>query len=271
MAVRLKDGGTAVMAGLDGVSPKADTMTHDESKRPASARRGQALLVEDEPSIREVMRLHLTLAGFEVAEISDGSRALELARTSRFDLIVLDVMLPMVDGMTLCRVLREDSANADVPILMVTAKDSESDKVLGLESGADDYLTKPFGTRELVARAAALVRRHRRGAPPAEATRQLSQHDVALDLDKRRAIVREQTIELTKQEFELLQLLMTHPGIVFSREALRVRVWGGDTYVTERTVDTVISRLRRKIEVDAQDPELILTAWGVGYRFVDAD
>jgi DNA-binding response OmpR family regulator len=247
-------------------------MTHAESTaRPAPPRR-QALLVEDEESIREVVRLHLELAGFSVTEIADGARALNVGRTTHFDLIVLDVMLPGLDGMTLCRAFREQGANTDTPTLMLTAKDTESDKVLGLESGADDYLTKPFGTRELVARATALLRRHRRNRDePTETTRRLSRQHIVLDLDKRGATVRSQTIELTKQEFDLLEQLLSHPGIVFSREALLAKVWGGDTYVTERTIDTVISRLRRKIEIDPQDPELILTAWGIGYKFVDAD
>ena len=246
-------------------------MTNTESNPVAGRPRWRALVVEDEAPIRELVRLHLSLAGFDVTEIADGSRALDLGRTTRFDLIVLDLMLPGIDGLTLCRVLRADGANAAAPILMLTARDSESDKVLGLESGADDYLTKPFGTRELVARATALVRRHRRGGPESvESTRQIARQDIALDLDKRHATVRSRIVELTKQEFDLLQLLITHPGIVFSRAALLAKVWGGDTYVTERTVDTVISRLRRKVEVDPQDPELILTAWGVGYKFIDA-
>src|SRR6185436_17263161 len=159
------------------------------------------------------------------------------------------------------------------PILMVTAKDTESDKVLGLESGADDYVTKPFGTRELVARVTALLRRQDRLAapPPDEGTRSLSRRGITLDLDKRQATVRGQVVELTKQEFDLLHLLAARPGIVYSRDAVLAKVWGGDTYVTDRTVDTVVSRLRRKIETDAQDPELILTAWGVGYKFADAE
>jgi DNA-binding response OmpR family regulator len=231
----------------------------------------RALLVEDEAAIREVVRLHLELAGFDVTEIGDGKRALDLARTTRFDLIVLDLMLPGLDGMTLCRALRADGANTLTAILMLTAKDTESDKVLGLESGADDYMTKPFGTRELVARATALLRAQSRLTREPQATASLvARNDVSLDLDKRHASVREKPVELTKQEFDLLHLLVTHPGVVFSREALLARVWGGDTYVTGRTVDTVVSRLRRKIEIDPQDPELILTAWGVGYKFVDA-
>jgi DNA-binding response OmpR family regulator len=237
----------------------------------ASQIRRRALLVEDEAAIREVVRLHLDLAGFDVTEVADGRRALEVGRSTRFDLIVLDVMLPGLDGITLCRAFRETGANTDTPLLMLTAKDSESDKVVGLESGADDYLTKPFGTRELAARAMALMRRqHRIAGESSEATRFIARNGLTIDLDKREVSVRGSAIELTKQEFDLLRLLMTHAGIVFNREALLARVWGGDTYVTDRTVDTVVSRLRRKIEIDPQDPELILTAWGVGYKFVDS-
>jgi DNA-binding response OmpR family regulator len=235
--------------------------------RPA---RRTALLVEDEAAIREVVRLHLDLAGFDVTEIGEGRRALEVGRAARFDLIVLDVMLPGLDGITLCRAFREAGENTATPLLMLTAKDSESDKVVGLESGADDYLTKPFGTRELVARAMALMRRHHRSkGETAAATQSLARRDLTMDLDKREVTVRGRAVDLTKQEFDLLRLLASHPGIVFQREALIARVWGGDTYVTDRTVDTVVSRLRRKIEIDPQDPELILTAWGVGYKFVD--
>jgi DNA-binding response OmpR family regulator len=156
---------------------------------------------------------------------------------------------------------------------MLTAKDQESDKVLGLDSGADDYMTKPFGVRELVARVGAILRRTERGSEAGDDERSQSVHsrDVMLDLDKRHVIVRGEPVELTKQEFDLLHLLTARPGIVFSREALLAKVWGGDTYVTDRTVDTVVSRLRRKVERDPQDPELILTAWGVGYKFADVD
>jgi DNA-binding response OmpR family regulator len=235
-------------------------------------RASTALLVEDESAIREVVRLHLDLAGFEVTEVADGKRALDIARATHFNLIVLDVMLPGLDGMTLCRALRVGGANIATPILMLTAKDTESDKVLGLASGADDYMTKPFGTRELVARVGALLRRHNSASNESHgATRLLARGDLRLDLDKRHAAIRGRAVDLTKQEFDLLEMLAAHPGIVFTRDALLAKVWGGDTYVTDRTVDTVISRLRRKIEVDPQDPELILTAWGVGYKFVDAD
>ena len=154
----------------------------------------------------------------------------------------------------------------------MTARDSESDKVLGLESGADDYLTKPFGVRELIARVGAILRRHTRVSPESlSGAGVLRSRDITLDVERRAVLVRGQAADLTKQEFDLLHLFLQHPGIVFSRTALIAKVWGGDTYVTERTVDAVVSRLRRKIERDAQDPELLLTAWGVGYKFVDVD
>lgn len=237
----------------------------------------RALVVEDDRAIRELLRLHLSLAGFRVEEIGDGRGALECTRSTPFDVIILDLMLPGLDGITVCRAIRSGgvdapSANRETPILMLTARDTESDKVLGLESGADDYLTKPFGVRELMARVGAITRRSRRATDAAQAgpVRCVTSHDVAVDADRRQAIVRGKPVELTKQEFDVLYLLAARPGIVFSRAALLSKVWGGDTYVTERTVDAVVSRLRHKIERDPQDPELILTAWGVGYKFVDA-
>lgn len=230
----------------------------------------RALLVEDDASIREIIRLHLELAGLDVTDIADGTRALDLARVTRFDVLILDVILPGLDGVSLCRALRSAGANTLSPVLMVTARDTESDKVVGLESGADDYLTKPFGTRELVARVGALLR-HQNRLTPRSTSSQVTRRGIVIDPDRRDASVRGVAVQLTKQEFELLQLFVEHPGIVFSREALLAKVWGGDTFVTDRTVDAVVSRLRRKIEVAPQDPEMILTAWGVGYKFVDAE
>jgi len=236
------------------------------------APRRRLLIVEDEAPIRELMRLHLELAGFDVVECGTGTLGLDRARAEKFDLILLDVMLPGLDGITVCRAIRNQGVNTNTAILMVTARDTESDTVLGLESGADDYLAKPFGVRELVARTAALLRRTgRQGGASAASAEGVESRDLALDADRREAIVRGAPVELTKQEFDLLYLLASRRGIVFSRTALLGKVWQGDTYVTERTVDTVVSRLRRKIERDPQDPELILTAWGVGYKFVDAE
>lgn len=182
-------------------------------------------------------------------------------------------MVPGLDGITLCRAIRSDGANMASAILMLTARGAETDKVLGLESGADDYLTKPFGIREMVARVGAILRRNERSEAPTSpmAARQVRSRDVVLDPERREAVVRGGLVELTKQEFDLLYLLAARPGIVFSRSALLTKAWSDDTDVTERTVDTVISRVRRKVERDAQNPELILTAWGVGYKFVDVE
>ena len=181
-------------------------------------------------------------------------------------------MLPGLDGISVCRALRAGGPNTDTPILMLTAREGESDKVLGLESGADDYLTKPFGVRELMARVGALMRRRGRAAGQAQASSPpLRSRHLSLDRERREATVRGDRIDLTKQEFDLLYLLAARPGVVFTRAALLQQVWSEDTYVTDRTVDTVISRLRRKVERDPQGPELLLTAWGVGYKFADID
>jgi len=237
----------------------------------AYARR-RVLIVEDEAPIRELLRIHLSHAGFEIEEIGDGILGLERARAVKFDLIVLDVLLPRLDGFTICRAIRSQGVNAETAILMVTARDTESDTVLGLESGADDYLAKPFGMRELIARAAALLRRSDRADVQASVSPSgVRSRDLTLDAERREVTVRGTAVKLTKQEFELLYLLAARRGIVFSRAALLARVWSGDSDVTERTVDTVVSRLRRKVEQDPQDPRLILTAWGVGYKFVDAE
>src|SRR5438128_3758564 len=184
-------------------------------------------------------------------------------------------MIPGLDGLALCRAVRNSHTNRDVPILMLTARREESDKVVGLESGADDYLTKPFGVRELVARARALLRRPRQpaGSPGAEAAGAAEPvvriHGVEIDTPKRRVNVLGRDVELTDQEFRLLHLLATHTGIVFSREALLSKIWRGDTFVTVRSVDTLVKRLRRRIESDPANPRLLLTVWGVGYKFAD--
>jgi DNA-binding response OmpR family regulator len=156
-------------------------------------------------------------------------------------------------------------------MLMLSPKGSEADIVVGLESGADDYLSKPFGTRELMARVHALVRRHDRADHTSQAREVIERRGVLIDPHKRTATANGQRVDLTRQEFDLLHLLLSRPGIVFSRDALLAKVEGGRTYVTKRTVDALISRLRRKLEADPQDPKLILTAWGVGYKCVDAE
>ena len=231
------------------------------------------LVVEDEPHIRDLVALHLGLEGLQPVPVGDGQEALRLARTEPFDLIVLDLMLPGIDGVTLCRAIRREQLNGDVPILMLTARREESDKVLGLDSGADDYLTKPFGVRELVARVRALLRRPRASRLPAAVATDSEVVSIAgltVDPARRQARLDGREIELTSHEFNLLHLLASNPGLVFSREALVQRVWGEDTYVTERSVDTLIKRIRRKIEPDADEPRYILTVWGTGYKFADA-
>ncbi len=197
-------------------------------------------------------------------------RRLKRTEGDRFDLLVLDVMIPGIDGLSLCRAVRNGATNRDVPILMLTARRDESDKVVGLESGADDYLTKPFGVRELVARARALLRRPRQAAGNGDEDEQpIRIHGVEIDPARRRVRVDGRDVELTDQEFRLLHLLATHAGIVFSREALLTKIWRGDTYVTVRSVDTLVKRLRRRIEPDNANPRFLLTVWGVGYKFAD--
>ena len=237
----------------------------------------QVLVVEDEPNIRELVCLHLKHEGYECEALADGSAALKRSESKRFDLMVLDLMIPGLDGVSLCRAIRNGRLNRDVPILMLTARRDETDKVVGLESGADDYLTKPFGVRELVARARALLRRPRQPATPEPSTPDLKVdgretvkvHGLEIDVAKRRVTVNGGDVELTDQEFRLLHLLATHPGIVFSREALVSKIWRGETFVTVRSVDTLVKRLRRRIEGDAANPKYLLTVWGVGYKFAD--
>ena len=231
----------------------------------------RVLVVEDEPNIRELVCLHLGLEGYTCDGLGDGREALERAEAERYDLLVLDVMIPGLDGLTLCRAVRNGRANQDVPILMLTARREESDKVVGLESGADDYLTKPFGVRELVARARALLRRPRQAAIEQSGGEEspVTVHGVAIDPARRRVRVDGRDVDLTDQEFRLLHLLATHAGIVFSREALLARIWRGDTFVTVRSVDTLVKRLRRRLEPDAAHPRYLLTVWGVGYKFAD--
>jgi DNA-binding response OmpR family regulator len=233
----------------------------------------RVLVVEDEAHIRELIQLHLGLEGLDIEAVADGQDALARANAESFDLIILDLMLPGVDGIAICRAVRREGPNQDVPILMLTARREESDKVLGLESGADDYLAKPFGIRELVARVRALLRRPRRSQLQAEAAstgeKAIEIHGIQIDPARRRVRAKGEEIDLTAQEFRLLLVLATHPGIVFSREALLARVWPDHTFVTERSVDSLVKRLRRRIEKDPANPEIILTVWGSGYKCAD--
>jgi two-component system OmpR family response regulator/two-component system alkaline phosphatase synthesis response regulator PhoP len=233
------------------------------------------LVVEDEPNIRELVCLHLGHEGYACEGVADGLEALQLTEANRYDLLVVDVMIPGMDGTSLCRAVRHGRTNVDVPIMILTARHDESDKVVGLESGADDYVTKPFGVRELVARARALLRRSRQavsagdGQASMPTLEPIRAGEVEIDPARRRVLVEGRGVELTDQEFRLLHLLVTNAGIVFSRDALLAKIWRGDTFVTVRSVDTLVKRLRRRIEADPAHPRFLLTVWGVGYKFAD--
>jgi two-component system OmpR family response regulator/two-component system alkaline phosphatase synthesis response regulator PhoP len=241
-------------------------MTSNGAAANAAAR---VLVVEDDPHIRDLVLLHLRLEGLETIAAADGTEGLRVARSEPLDLIVLDLMLPGLDGVTVCRAIRRDSRNGDVPILMLTARREESDKVLGLESGADDYLTKPFGIRELVARVRALLRRRSARLERIAHAAPVSAAGLTVDPSRRVARLADRDVDLTAHEFDLLYVLASNRGIVFSREALLQRVWGNDTHITVRSVDTLVKRVRKKIEDDGADPRLILTVWGAGYKFAD--
>src|SRR5438093_2967316 len=248
-------------------------------------RKIRVLVVEDEPHIRELVCLHLGLEGYSCDPTGNGREALARTEAEPYDLIVLDLMIPGLDGIAVCRAIRRGSLNRDVPILMLTARGEEADKVIGLESGADDYLAKPFGVRELVARAHALLRRPRQatvlpahgsaasnggpGVHSDELGPPVTAHGVLIDPARRRVRHDGRDIDLTDQEFRLLYLLASHPGIVFSREALLAKIWRGDTFVTVRSVDTLVKRLRRRVEPDQANPRFLITVWGVGYKFAD--
>ncbi len=225
------------------------------------------LVVDDEPHIVELVRYNLLQEGFDVVTAADGGEALARARDARPDLIILDIMLPSVDGLEVCRRIRRESA---VPIIMLTARDGEVERVGGLESGADDYVTKPFSPRELVARVRAILRRT--AAPPAPpAAGPLRAGALVLDPATHEVTLRGRPVDLTAKEFELLRLLMSHPNRVFTRDFLLERIWGYDYYGSTRTVDMHISRLREKIEDDPVAPTYIVTVRGVGYKFKGSD
>src|SRR6267378_3813938 len=226
------------------VEPTADPLTPlrpryhgTEPVEAANTPRPAVLVVEDEPNIRELVCLHLGLENYECVPCGDGESALTLARSRRFDLVILDVMLPGLDGVTVCRAIRRESENPDVPVLMLTARREESDKVVGLESGADDYLTKPFSVRELIARVRALLRRGPRPIVGAsrESARPITYKHIEMDPARRRVRVGSKDVDLTANEFQLLYVLLSNPGIVFTREALLARVWKDQTFVTVRS------------------------------------
>lgn len=222
------------------------------------------LIVEDEPSIAEVVGLYLNRAGFQVQFAKDGRQAMSLLEKRIPDLVVMDIMLPEMDGISLTRWLRDHS---NVPIIIVTARREEVDRIAGLEMGADDYVVKPFSPQELVSRVRAVLRRVGRDQAEAESERVLSFPTITIDPRTRVVTVNESQIELTAKEFDVLYLLARHPRQVFTRDQLLERVWGRAEYIDPGTVTVHVRRLREKLEDDASSPKHILTVWSVGYKF----
>jgi len=218
------------------------------------------LLVEDEPDIAATLQEDLRLEGHDVRTVGNGEAAIERAGSETFDLFILDVMLPGIDGFDVCRALRQ--SGVAVPIMLLTAKSHEAEKVMGLDMGADDYVTKPFSPRELRARVRALLRR---GLDPATGT--LAAGDLEVDVDRFELRKQGERIELTPLEFKLLVAMMRRRGAVLSRQRLLDAAWGQGTFITERAVDTHVANLRRKIEDDPAAPRHIVSVHGIGYRF----
>ena len=232
----------------------------------------RVLIVEDEPEIADLVKLHLADEGYEVETAADGETALARAEDGAFDLVVLDLMLPGIDGLEVTRRLR--AADTYTPILMLTARSSELDRVVGLEVGADDYLTKPFSIRELVARVKAIFRRVEALAATAGSDDDERPIDVAglhLDPARRKVTLDGEEVHLTAREFDLLHCFAARPGRVFTRGELLEQVWGYGYDGYEHTVNSHINRLRSKIEADPANPAYVLTVWGVGYRFREPD
>ena len=226
----------------------------------------KVLLVEDDPEIINLLEIHLKDLDCEVVKAMDGKLGLEKALSENPDLVILDITLPEMDGIEVCRQLRIKSA---VPIIMLTAKTEEIDRVLGLEMGADDYITKPFSVREFIARVKAIFRRTKLTSQQSEVQQGtvLEFEGLSVDIEKRKVLVRDKKVELSPKEFELLVLMASNPGKSYSRPDLLKLVWGYDFDGYEHTVNSHINRLRAKIEADMNKPQYIMTTWGIGYKF----
>lgn len=234
----------------------------------------KVLVVDDEQSIREVLVYNLKKEGYETLEAGDGITAVNIALEQKPDLMLLDIMLPKLDGLSVCKRVKN---HLNIPILMLTAKDAEIDKIVGLELGADDYITKPFSVRELMARVKANLRKNEMSNVPKETTNSnineeetqndniIKVNDLELDLDRFEVKVRGEIIDLTLREFEVLKFLATQPGQVITRETLLEKVWGYEYYGDIRTVDVTVRRIREKIEKDTSTPKILITKRGVGY------
>ncbi len=231
----------------------------------------QVLIIEDDIEISNVVSINLESHGIKTEQVHDGLLGLKRSKSGEFDLIILDIMLPGLDGISICRKLREE--NYDTPILMLTAKIDEIDLVLSLELGADDYMKKPFSMRELLARVGALIRRSEKTVNKMEEESQakLKFGELVIDYAKHQVFVREKILNLTVKEFELLNLFAKNPGRVFSRSDLLNTIWGYNFEGYEHTVNTHINRLRNKLETDPSNPKYLLTVWGLGYKFSEQE
>lgn len=223
------------------------------------------LVVEDDKSIADLLEIHLKDMGCNVSKVADGISGLKEALNEKYDFIVLDLMLPKLDGLEICKEVRRKDIYT--PILMLTSKSEEIDKVIGLEVGADDYLTKPFGIREFIARVKAIFRRIEAIHKEIDNESDIITGSLTIEVSKRKVILNGNRVELTPKEFDLLHLLASHPGRTYTREQLLSILWGYQYNGYEHTVNSHINRLRRKIESDLSNPKFILTSWGVGYRF----
>jgi DNA-binding response OmpR family regulator len=227
------------------------------------------IIIEDEKDIAELVQLHLEDMECDVTQFNNGRNGFEYAVHNPFDLMILDINLPEMNGIDICRSLRAEKVNS--PILMLTARGEEIDKILGLETGADDYLTKPFSIKELIARVKAILRRVEIETGSDEETEVIRYRNLSIDKKKRKVTLGDNRIELTPKEFDLLYLLASNPGVTYDRKDLLNLVWSYDFEGYEHTVNSHINRLRSKIEEDPANPAYVLTTWGVGYRFNDVD
>ncbi|MGL5634057.1 MAG: response regulator transcription factor [Sarcina sp.] len=226
------------------------------------------LIVDDEAHIRELIKFNLETNGFKTIQAADGKEALEVARERQVDLIILDLMLPVIDGFEVCKEVRKDSVIGNTPIIMLTAKGEEIDKIVGLEIGADDYITKPFSVRELIARVKAQLRRTNNSTTEKNV---VSFGDVIVNLQTREVKKSQLPVDLTLKEFEILKLLIKNKGSIITREVLLDRIWGYEYIGETRTVDVHIRHLRQKIEDDDKNPVFIQTIRGVGYKFISEE
>lgn len=221
------------------------------------------LIADDEPQIREILSIYFKKEGFKVIEAADGAEALVQVQAGKPDIILLDIMMPVLDGLEVCKQVRKIS---DIPIIMITAKDSDDDRILGLEIGADDYISKPFNTREVVARVKAVLRRT--NASMSSQNKQVLEYpNLMINLSEYRVVAFGREITFTAKEMELLWCLASNPGIVFSRNQLLEKIWGYTYYGDTRTVDTHIKRVRHKLDIPPDSTWDIMTVWGVGYKF----